>query len=140
MLTSSTLVVTPRQRDALLYVADDAASHTLDDEGWGAERLPIVTAVIDDLVLPDADGLYRLCLPREMAIDFLTHELRLVLEGGLCPTGRWLPVWHACVDLLADLGHEPEGDIYEGIACCCGYCKRQAEEYRRKLAEFEEGE
>lgn len=71
-------------------------------------------------------------------IEFLTHELQGVLAAGLCPQERWLPVWHACIDLLADLGHEPEGDIYDRVVCRCPYCEKQRDERRRMLAEFED--
>ncbi len=82
-------------------------------------------------VFPDGDGSGRIKrVARDQLINFLTHQLNeahFVLDTG------WLRLWHVCVSLLEQLGHQPEGDIDTGVDCHCGACERRD----RRLAGFD---
>lgn len=122
------LVVTPDQRDALIYACDETVEFALDlDEPvWSAIRLmPVVEKLADDLILANANGDYEIRSPtRDELISFLEHRVVLSLDSGM---EQWyLRVWHTCVTLLAALGHEPEGSVYEKIVCGCPQCQQWA--------------
>jgi hypothetical protein len=101
------LILTQDQRDGLLVCCDCCDN-------------PSSAAVADDLILPDRAGSYAITLPQDVFVQFLEHELHLMLQSGL--DERWLRAWHACVTLLDDLGHEVDGSVYEEVACHCPGC------------------
>lgn len=94
------IYVTPEQRAVLIEDALDAS---------GAESVEERYAdVIADLAMGRPVG------DRDLLIRFLWRHLTLALEGLDAPCG--LPVWHASVRLLEDLG-EDLSDIYAGRTC-----------------------
>lgn len=117
----TTLTITQDQRDGLLYEADDDYRFGEEGKWWSDRWAGITRRVIDDLVLPDADGHYHLeSLSRPELIEFLEHTLRLSLETGL--ESVFLRSWHTSVALLEHLGHQVNGSIYDRIRCSCDRC------------------
>jgi hypothetical protein len=119
------LTVTPEQRDALLHECDDNIGFADDKEPnpYSVRMMPVITALVDDLTLPDAEGLYEISsVARPELIQFLKHAQMCALETGMEPPFR--RTWYTCMTLLADLGYELEGSIYSGITCDCVDCAK----------------
>jgi hypothetical protein len=130
------LSITQEQRDALLLACDDRVRYVIAAESKpempALGSMPIVEALADDLILADADGRYEIrSLDREDLIAFLEHELQSALEYGT--QDELLRIWHTCVTLLDQLGHEVEGSIYDRIVCGCAACERD----RERCSKFE---
>lgn len=133
------LPVSRDQRDALLTVCDEIfrrATRARSPADWRATaRMPTVTALADDLVLPDAEGGYSIAsVTADALASFLEHELMLTLENPL--DHRRLRVWHMCVTLLERLGRELDGSIYSWVSCRCADCAWQAECQQRFEARY----
>jgi hypothetical protein len=127
---SASITVTSEQRDALLYECDDNVGFADDKEPnpYSVRMMPVITALVDDLALSDAEGLYEISsVPRAELIQFLEHALVCALGTGMEPP--FLRIWYTCMTLLADLGYEIEGSVYSGIACHCEDCARAQERF-----------
>jgi hypothetical protein len=114
------LTITPDQREALLRCVSDTVGCIDYEEDEPIERevlaLPVAAALADDLALPDAEGRYGIHnLPRDELVPWLEHEMMISLGDGM----ERLAVWHTCLTLLGDLGHEIEGSIYGPMTCHC---------------------
>ncbi len=127
------LTVTPDQRDALLSECDDDVACSETESYWAAvRRMPVVTALVDDLVLPSAEGRYEVSnVPRDAFISYLEHALMNALQAPAGTQGPFLRTWHACVTLLGELGHEIDGSIYKQITCHCAECEWNRERDER---------
>jgi hypothetical protein len=136
--TDPVVSLTRAQRDALLRACDAAIKEATRAKGyWAKYRVPVATAIINDLILPQAEDSFELrSLAREALIMFLEHELMFCLEAQ--PRRPDLALWDACVSILRDkLGHGLEGSIYERIVCRCEDCRWQRVCWARLEARYQ---
>jgi hypothetical protein len=113
----TTATLNQDQRDAVLWLADDEIR-------FHPESASRLAALVGDLLLPDAEGRYRVVnVDRQPLIEFLEHELMLTLEG--LDGERLLRSWHACTTLLDQLGHRVTGNIYRATVCTCPGCRAE---------------
>jgi hypothetical protein len=130
--------LTRGQRDALLRACDAAIKQAAQAKGyWAKYRVPVATAIINDLILPRVEGSFELrSLSHEVLITFLEHELMLCLEAQ--PRKPDLALWDACVSILRDkLGQSLDGSIYERIVCRCEDCEWQRVCWTRLEAKYQ---
>ena len=130
--------LTRAQRDALLRACDAAIKNSAHAKGyWAKYRVPAAAAIINDLILPRAEGSFELgSISREYLITYLEHELMLCLEAQ--PRRLDLALWDTCVSILRDkLGHILEGSVYERIVCGCEDCRWQRVCWARLEAKYQ---